>query len=49
MGVIEDMNKIEQFGKAGRERILNDFCISKNAAKLRNLIEESRGDPVWSP
>ncbi len=36
--LLADMDKIEQFGKAGRERVLKDFCISKNAAKLRELI-----------
>ncbi len=37
--LLADMDKIEQFGKAGRERVLKDFCISKNAKKLRELIE----------
>jgi len=37
--LLADMDKIEQFGKAGRERVLKDFCISENAAKLRELIE----------
>ena len=37
--LLEDMDKIEQFGKAGRERVLTDFCISENAAKLRELIK----------
>jgi hypothetical protein len=32
------MDKIEQFGKAGRERVLKDFRISQNTAKLRELI-----------
>jgi len=36
--LLEDMDKIRQFGKAGRERVLKDFCISQNAAKLRELI-----------
>jgi len=36
--LLADMDKIEQFGKAGRERVLKEFCISKNAAKLRELI-----------
>ena len=39
--LLENMDKIRQFGKAGREHVLKDFCISKNAAKLRELIEES--------
>ncbi|MBN1806891.1 MAG: glycosyltransferase [Sedimentisphaerales bacterium] len=34
-----DMNKIEHLGKAGRERVLKDFNISKNAEKLRGLIK----------
>jgi len=38
--LLEDMDKIEQFGKAGRERVLKDFSIYQNAAKLRELIEE---------
>ncbi|MDT8303601.1 MAG: glycosyltransferase [Sedimentisphaerales bacterium] len=37
--LLEDMDKIEQFGKAGRQRVLTDFCISENAAKLRELIK----------
>jgi glycosyltransferase involved in cell wall biosynthesis len=37
--LLGDMDKIEQFGKAARERALTDFCISKNAAKLRELIK----------
>ncbi|MGD2094611.1 MAG: glycosyltransferase [Phycisphaerales bacterium] len=37
--LLENMDKVKQFGKAGRERILKDFCISENAAKLRELIE----------
>ncbi len=36
--LLEDMNRIERLGKAGRERVLKDFCISQNAAKLRELI-----------
>ncbi len=36
--LLADMDKIEQFGKAGRERVLKDFCISKNSAKLRELM-----------
>ncbi|NQT04014.1 MAG: glycosyltransferase [Planctomycetes bacterium] len=36
--LLEDMDKIEQFGKAGRQRVLTDFCISENTAKLRELI-----------
>jgi glycosyltransferase involved in cell wall biosynthesis len=39
--LLENMDKIKQLGKAGRERVLKDFSISKNAAKLRELIEES--------
>jgi glycosyltransferase involved in cell wall biosynthesis len=35
--LLEDTDKIEQLGKAGRERILKDFNISDNAAKLRGL------------
>ncbi len=38
--LLEDMDKSRQFGKAGHERVLKDFCISDNAAKLRELIEE---------
>jgi glycosyltransferase involved in cell wall biosynthesis len=37
--LLGDMSKIEQFGKAGRERVLTDFCISENAEKLRELIK----------
>jgi len=37
--LLGDMDKIEQFGKAGRQRVLKDFCISENAAKLRELIK----------
>jgi len=37
--LLEDMDKIEQLGKAGRDRVVTDFCISKNAAKLRELIK----------
>jgi glycosyltransferase involved in cell wall biosynthesis len=37
--ILGDMDKIEQFGKAARERVLTDFCISRNAAKLRELIK----------
>ncbi|MCP4607225.1 MAG: glycosyltransferase [Planctomycetes bacterium] len=37
--LLGDMNKIEQLGKAARERVLTDFCISRNAAKLRELIK----------
>jgi len=36
--LLRDRDKIERFGKAGRERILKDFCVSENAAKLRELI-----------
>jgi glycosyltransferase involved in cell wall biosynthesis len=39
--LLENMDKIKQLGKAGRERVLKDFSISINAAKLRELIEES--------
>ncbi len=39
--LLENMDKIKQLGKAGRERVLKDFSISKNAEKLRELIEES--------
>jgi glycosyltransferase involved in cell wall biosynthesis len=37
--LLGDMDKIEQFGKTGRQRVLADFCISENAAKLRELIK----------
>jgi glycosyltransferase involved in cell wall biosynthesis len=37
--LLGDTDKIERFGKAGRERVLKDFCISENAAKLRELIK----------
>jgi glycosyltransferase involved in cell wall biosynthesis len=37
--LLGDMDKIEQFGKAGRERVLKDFNISENAEKLRKLIK----------
>ncbi len=37
--LLGDADKIERFGKAGRERVLKDFCISENAAKLRELIK----------
>jgi colanic acid/amylovoran biosynthesis glycosyltransferase len=37
--LLGDMDKIEQFGKAGRERVLKDFSISENAEKLRQLIK----------
>jgi colanic acid/amylovoran biosynthesis glycosyltransferase len=36
--LLEDADKIKRFGKAGRERVLKDFRISENAAKLRELI-----------
>jgi len=36
--LLEDMDKIRRYGKAGREHVLKDFCISENAAKLRELI-----------
>jgi len=36
--LLGDMDKIKQFGKAGRQRVLTDFCISENAEKLRGLI-----------
>jgi colanic acid/amylovoran biosynthesis glycosyltransferase len=39
--LLADMDKIRRFGKAGREHVLKDFCISENAAKVRELIEES--------
>ena len=38
--LLGDMDKIEQFGKAARERVLADFCISENAATLRGLIKD---------
>jgi glycosyltransferase involved in cell wall biosynthesis len=37
--LLGDRETIEQFGKAGRERVLKDFNISANAAKLRELIK----------
>ncbi len=37
--LLEDTGKIEQFGRAGRERVLKDFCISENAERLRELIK----------
>jgi glycosyltransferase involved in cell wall biosynthesis len=37
--LLGDMDKIKQLGKAGRERVLTDFRISENAAKLRELIK----------
>ena len=37
--LLGDTDKIEQYGKAGRERVLTDFSISENAAKLRELIK----------
>ena len=37
--LLEDMDKIEQLGKAGRERVLKDFNIPENAEKLRELIK----------
>jgi len=37
--LLADMDKIEQLGKAGRERVLKDFNISANAEKLRKLIK----------
>jgi len=37
--LLGDMDKIEQFGKAGHKRVLKDFCISENAEKLRELIK----------
>ena len=36
--LLADTGKINQYGRAGRERVLRDFDISKNAAQLRNLI-----------
>jgi colanic acid/amylovoran biosynthesis glycosyltransferase len=36
--LLGDKDKIARFGKAGRERVLKDFCISENTAKLRELI-----------
>jgi len=36
--LLENLDKIRKFGKAGRERVLKDFCIFENAAKLRELI-----------
>ncbi|MHC4536832.1 MAG: glycosyltransferase [Planctomycetota bacterium] len=36
--LLGDRDKIEQLGKAGRRRVLTDFCISENAEKLRGLI-----------
>jgi len=37
--LLGDTDKIEQLGKAGRERVLKDFNISENAEKLRELIK----------
>jgi len=37
--LLGNMDKIEQFGKAAREHVLKDFCISENSAKLRELIK----------
>jgi len=39
--ILEDADMIERLGKAARARVLRDFSISQNAAKLRELIEES--------
>lgn len=36
--LVADTDKIERFGKAGRDRVLKDFSISENAEKLRELI-----------
>ncbi|UCE99389.1 MAG: glycosyltransferase [Planctomycetota bacterium] len=37
--LLGNMDKIKQFGKAGSKRVLKEFSIHKNAAKLRELIE----------
>lgn len=37
--LLMDTEKIERFGKAGREYVLKEFSIHDNAAKLRKLIE----------
>ncbi len=36
--LLEDTGRIEWLGKAARVRVLKDFSISENAAKLRDLI-----------
>jgi glycosyltransferase involved in cell wall biosynthesis len=36
--LLEDADRIQRFGKAARVHVLKDFSISKNAAKLRELI-----------
>jgi len=36
--LLEDAERIQRFGKAARVRVLRDFSISQNAAKLRELI-----------
>jgi len=37
--LLGDMDTIERFGRVGREHVLKEFCIYRNAAKLRELIE----------
>jgi glycosyltransferase involved in cell wall biosynthesis len=37
--LLGDTSKIERFGKEGRQHVLDNFCITKTAAKLRKLIE----------
>ena len=39
--LLGDADMLQRLGKAGRRRVLKDFCVSENAAKLRELIEES--------
>ncbi len=39
--LLADADRIQRFGEAARARVLTDFSISQNAAKLRELIEES--------
>jgi glycosyltransferase involved in cell wall biosynthesis len=36
--LLGNSNKIEKFGKAGRDRVLKEFCISETTVKLRALM-----------
>jgi len=36
--LLGDADMLQRLGKAGRQRVLKDFCISENAAKLRELM-----------
>jgi len=36
--LLGDADMLQRLGKAGRQRVLKDFCISDNAAKLRELM-----------